>query len=412
MLSVNWKACTGWFLRYSRKRTLVLSGLMSLVLAWMVAVVPAISQPPPVPATELRGVWLTNVDSDVLFSSDRLTNALERLDRLHFNTLYPTVWNEGYTLYPSAVGEEVTGRAVLNIPGLQRRDMLKEAIEQGHKRGMSVLPWLEFGFMAPAESELVKRHPEWIANRADGSQVVMQGIHPRVWLNPVHPQVQQLMVDLVTELVNNYDIDGIQLDDHFGLPVELGYDAYTRQVYQSEHNGQPPPDDPEDAAWIRWRADRITTVMARIFAAVKSKRPDAIISLSPNPQHFAYSRYLQDWFSWERQGFVEELLIQIYRDDLDRFQMELKRPEVQVALDHIPVGIGVLTGLKNRSVPMSQIEQQVAEVRKGKFAGVSFFFYETLWNLSTESPQKRQTDWANIFPQPAARPSILHCWGN
>lgn len=410
MLSVNGEASRGRFLRHFQKRTLLLSGVMSLVLAVMVGVFPAISQPPPVPATELRGVWLTNVDSDVLFSSDRLTDALEQLDRLHFNTVYPTVWNEGYTLYPSQVGKQVTGRSVLNIPGLQKRDMLKEAIEQGHKRGMSVLPWLEFGFMAPAESELVKRHPEWITNRTDGSQVVMEGIHPRVWLNPFHPQVQQFMVDLVTELVTNYDVDGIQLDDHFGLPVELGYDAYTRQLYQSEHKGKLPPKNPEDLDWIRWRADRITTVMARIFAAVKGKRPDAILSLSPNPQHFAYTRYLQDWFGWERQGFVEELLIQIYRDDLDRFQVELNRPEVQIALDHIPVGIGVLTGLKNRSVPMSQIEKQVTEVRKGQFAGVSFFFYETLWNLSAESPEKRQADWEKIFPQSAARPSILHCW--
>lgn len=393
-----------------RKTKIILSWLIGWTLVCFWGVFPVTGQTPPIPATELRGVWLTNVDSDVLFSSDRLTDALEKLDRLHFNTVYPTVWNDGYTLYPSAVGKEVTGRSVLKIPGLQKRDMLAEIIEQSHQRGMSVLPWLEFGFMAPAESELVKRHPDWITNRADGSQVVMQGIHPRVWLNPVHPQVQQLIVDLVTELVTHYDIDGIQLDDHFGLPVELGYDAYTRQVYQSEHNGQLPPENPEDEAWIRWRADRITTVMARIFAAVKSKRPDAIVSLSPNPQHFAYSRYLQDWFSWERQGFVEELLIQIYRDDLERFQAELKRPEVQVALDHIPVGIGVLTGLKNRSVPMSQVQEQVAEVRNGKFAGVSFFFYETLWNLSQESPQNRQTDWKSIFPQPAARPSILHCW--
>jgi len=393
-----------------RKTKIILSWLVGWTLVCFWGVFPVTGQTPPVPATELRGVWLTNVDSEVLFSSDRLTDALEQLDRLHFNTIYPTVWNDGYTLYPSVVGKEVTGRSVLKIPGLQKRDMLAEVIEQSHQRGMSVLPWLEFGFMAPAESELVKRHPDWITNRADGSQVVMQGIHPRVWLNPVHPQVQQLMVDLVTELVTHYDIDGIQLDDHFGLPVELGYDAYTRQVYQSEHNGQLPPENPEDEAWIRWRADRITTVMERIFAALKSKRPDAIVSLSPNPQHFAYSRYLQDWFSWERQGFVEELLIQIYRDDLERFQAELKRPEVQVALAHIPVGIGVLTGLKNRSVPMSQVQEQVAEVRNGKFAGVSFFFYETLWNLSQESPQNRQTDWKSIFPQPAARPSILHCW--
>ncbi len=382
--------------------------VLALILGLLIP--SAISQSPPLPVTELRGVWLTNVDSDVLFSGDRLKAALEQLHRFHFNTIYPTVWNDGYTLYPSAIAQQATGRSVLNLPGLTERDMLQELIDLSHQRKMSVLPWIEFGLMAPAESELVKRHLEWITSRADGSQVVMEGKHPRVWLNPFHPQVQQLMVDLVTELVTNYEVDGIQLDDHFGLPVTLGYDAYTRQLYQLDNPGRSPPQNPQDLTWIRWRANRITALMERIFAAVKAKRPDAIISLSPNPQHFAYTEYLQDWFSWERKGLIEELLIQVYRNDLQRFQEELKRPEVQIAVKHIPVGIGVLSGLKDRSVPMTQIREQVTQVRQKGLAGVSFFFYETLWKMSRESPEKRQQALQEIFPQPAARPSILHCW--
>ncbi|MDJ1184641.1 glycoside hydrolase family 10 protein [Roseofilum casamattae] len=382
-----------------------------LVLALVSTLVAAPSIPRSVPATELRGVWLTNVDSDVLFSTENLKEGLQQLDRLHFNTVYPTVWNDGYTLYPSQVAQRVTGRSVLDVEGLENRDMLAELIEQAHQRGMSAIPWLEFGFMAPAESELAKRHPDWITSRSDGSQVVMQGTHPRVWLNPFHPQVQKLLVDLVAELVSNYDVDGIQFDDHFSLPVELGYDDYTRQLYEMEHDGRSPPEDPRDLAWIRWRADKITQVMARVFAAVKAKRPDAIVSLSPNPQHFAYTEYLQDWFSWERRGFIEELIVQVYRSDIKRFQQELKRPEMRMAMGHIPVAIGILSGLKNRPVPMSQMQQQVQMVREQKLAGVSFFFYETLWNLTPDSAENRRSGLQKLFPQPAARPSILHCWG-
>src|SRR5512140_3442134 len=53
--------------------------------------------------SELRGVWLTNVDSEVLFNKKTLTDAVKKLADLNFNTLYPTVWNWGYTLYPSKV---------------------------------------------------------------------------------------------------------------------------------------------------------------------------------------------------------------------------------------------------------------------------------------------------------------------
>lgn len=48
---------------------------------------------------EIRGVWLTNVASGVLFSPWGVRRALRQLSRLHFNTVYPVVWNRGETFY-------------------------------------------------------------------------------------------------------------------------------------------------------------------------------------------------------------------------------------------------------------------------------------------------------------------------
>lgn len=348
--------------------------------------------------TELRGVWLTNIDSEVLFSRRNLSRGLRRLQRLHFNTIYPTVWNWGYTLYPSAIAERVTGQKLDPHPGLQGRDMLAEAVEQGHRLGLAVIPWMEFGLMAPADSELARRHPDWITRRRNGDPVVMEGRHPRVWLNPFHPEVQQFMVDLVDEIVSRYDVDGLQLDDHFGLPVDLGYDPYTLRLYEREHGGQLPPPNPNHPEWKQWRADKISELMRRIFETVKSRRSSCIVSLSPNPREFAYDSHLQDWGTWERQGYIEELIVQVYRNDLDRFIMELERPEMQLAKRHIPVGIGILAGLKNRITDMGQIAAQVREVRDRRFAGVSFFFYETLGD--------RDAAFRQLFPSRVYRPHV------
>jgi len=77
---------------------------------------------------------------------------------------------------------------------------------------MGVIPWFEFGFMAPADSDLAKRHPDWLTSRRDGSQIWIEGKH-EVWLNPFRPEVQQFIQDLILEIVSK-DIDGIQFDDH------------------------------------------------------------------------------------------------------------------------------------------------------------------------------------------------------
>ncbi|WP_066382295.1 glycoside hydrolase family 10 protein [Anabaena sp. CA = ATCC 33047] len=361
-------------------------------------------------ASELRGVWLTNIDSDVLFERDRLKKALQKLDALNFNTVYPAVWNWGYTLYPSKVAARVIGKSLDPTPGLQGRDMLKEIVTEGHKQGLTVIPWFEFGFMAPADSLLAKRRPQWLTNRYDGTRIVKEGTHDRVWLSPFRPDVQRFIQDLIVEIVKNYDVDGIQFDDHFGLPSELGYDAYTVALYKKEHRGQAPSKNPKDPEWVRWRANKITEFMKRVFTAIKAANKDCIVSVAPNPQRFSYEYFLADWQRWERMGLIEDLVLQVYRDDLNVFVNELEYPEVKAAKSHIPVSVGILAGLKNRAVPMQQIQTQVEKVRDRNFAGVSFFFYETLWNLTKEQPQERQTGFQNIFSTPANYPNLLTGW--
>jgi len=350
------------------------------------------------PMTELRGVWLTNIDSDVLFSTQKLKQGLERLARLNFNTIYPTVWNWGYTLYPSTIAQAVIGRALDPEPGLRGRDMMAEAVREGHRLGMAVIPWFEFGFMAPADSNLARRRPEWITQRRDGSQVVMEGTHPRVWLNPFHPQVQQFIQALVVEIVAKYEVDGIQFDDHFGLPSELGYDPYTVARYRREHNGQAPPQDFNDPQWLKWRAEIISNFTEQLFHAVKAIRPGCVVAVAPNPQEFSYRRFLQDWHTWEQRGLVEELIVQLYRRDMDQFQRDMADPAVVAARDRIPVGVGILTGLKNRPEPIAKVHDYVKAVRQAGLAGVSFFFYESLGD--------RDADLAKMFAQPAKRPML------
>jgi uncharacterized lipoprotein YddW (UPF0748 family) len=361
-------------------------------------------------STELRGVWLTNIDSDVLFEKERLKQSLRTLHQLNFNTVYPAIWNWGYTLYPSKIVAKVIGKSVDPTPGLQKRDMLKEIVRDGHKQGLKVIPWFEFGFMAPADSLLAKNRPAWLTNRRDGTKIVKEGTHNRVWLNPFRPDVQQFIQDLIVEIVKNYDIDGIQFDDHFGLPSELGYDAYTTALYKKEHKGKLPTADFKNPEWVSWRANKITDFMKRVFVAIKANKKDCIVSVAPNPQRFSYEYFLADWQKWERMGIVEDLVLQVYRNDLNVFISELEYPEVKQAQSHIPVSIGILTGLKNRTVPMEQIKTQIEKVRERKFAGVSFFFYETLWNMSQEKPQQRQQTWQKIFPTPTNYPNLLANW--
>jgi uncharacterized lipoprotein YddW (UPF0748 family) len=90
------------------------------------------------------------------------------------------------------------------------------------------------------------------------------------------------------------------------------------------------------------------------------------------------------------------------------FIKELNQPEVQKAKNHIPVIVGILSGLKGRPTPMPLIQEQVQWARSQDFAGVSFFFYESLWNLGLETPPERQEQFRAIFSEPSQRPTRLN----
>ncbi|MGK7955271.1 MAG: family 10 glycosylhydrolase [Crocosphaera sp.] len=352
------------------------------------------------PKTEIRGVWLTTNDTETLLDQPKLEEAIAQLSRLNFNTVYPVVWNSGYTLYPSAIAER-EGIQPFVHKGFQGQDPLTDLIAKAHAQDLLVLPWFEFGFMAPPSSELAKKHPQWLTRKRDGTQTTISAAGEVVWLNPFRPDVQKFITSLVMEVMDLYDVDGIQFDDHLSLPSELGYDQYTVNLYKQETEKDPPTNH-EDPAWLKWRADKLTAYVAQLNQAIKAKKSNAIFSVSPNPYDTAYQGHLQDWFTWVKQDLVDEIVVQVYRPDLESFVRQIEKPEIKETRQKIPTGVGILTGLRNRQIDMEFIQEKVL-VAKQHGLGVSFFFYDSLWNYAPESKIERQEKFLALFPYPAER---------
>jgi uncharacterized lipoprotein YddW (UPF0748 family) len=61
------------------------------------------------PPCEVRGVWISDVDSDILFSRQAISAGMERLVDAGFTVVFPVVWNNEYTLYPRGLMESRFG---------------------------------------------------------------------------------------------------------------------------------------------------------------------------------------------------------------------------------------------------------------------------------------------------------------
>jgi uncharacterized lipoprotein YddW (UPF0748 family) len=344
---------------------------------------------------ELRGVWLTANDMPVLRDRERMQATVDQLADLHFNRLYVVVWNGGMAYYPSQLSES-SGFQSFTYRGLQGQDVIGELISAGRLRGLKVLPWFEFGFMAPPDSEVARKHRSWLTQKRDGSLTSTSAAGEVVWLNPFRPEVQQLITALVLEVVNQYGAEGIQFDDHMSLPRDFGYDPFTVELYRKE-TGKTPPANADDPAWVQWRAQRLTTFMQSLSQAIRAARPGAIVSISPNYYDYAYKLQLQDWRHWVQTGIADELLIQIYRPDLASYLPQLSKPEVLDARDRIPTAIALLSGQRNRPTPLPLIQQKVNANRQ-QGLGTGFFYLESLWSLGPEPPSDRIRGLQKLLP--------------
>ena len=133
-------------------------------------------------------------------------------------------------------------------------------------------------------------------------------------------------------------------------------------------------------------------------------RQSALLSVSPNPYPFSYAKYLQDWPAWESAGILDEIIVQIYRDDLDRFVWELNKPATVQSSQSTPTSIGLLSGLRGRPTDVDLLTQQLEAVRDRDYAGVSYFFYQSLWVPGNETAEERDNQFRASFSKAAQRP--------
>lgn len=348
-----------------------------------------------VPLQELRGVWLTNIDSEVLYSRQNLRQGFQFLKSLGFNTVYPMVWHGGYTLYPSPIAQSFFGSASTPNANFIHRDLLAEILEEAKPLNLRVIPCFEYGLMAAPNSPLALHRPDLLTTDRQNNKI----FNGKVWLNPCQPEVQGFLAALIADVAERYEIDGIQLDDNFGFPTVLGYDSFCQRLYQQENQGKPMPQAPEDPQRQQWGIAKLTTLLQRIVGSVKSKR-DCVISLSPNPWAFSRRNYHADWKLWQQLGLVEELVVQIYRTDFSAFVTELDKAEVAAARSCIPTAIAILTGLRTKPVSFSQFNTQIQKTREKQLAGVVCFFYETLLYqyLSPTKTPRNLSDLQTLFP--------------
>lgn len=330
--------------------------------------------------SEWRGVWVTNVDSKVLDSKASIEEAMKFLSENGFNVVMPVVWNDAYTLYPSKIMKNMFDREI--SPRFTGRDPLKELINAAHAYNLQVIAWFEYGFASSYNKEggaFIKAKPEWAAKDINGNLLKKNNFE---WMNAYMPEVQDFILSLIMEVVENYDIDGIQGDDRLpAQPIHGGYSDYTVKLYKSEHNGQAPPQDYRDQAWQKWRGDKLNAFAERIYDNVKAKKKNVLVTWAPSVYPWCYDEYLQDWPTWIKDGYADVVIPQVYRYNTDAYTKTLEGiNKLTLGLENTKTVIlpGVLLNVGSYLMSEEMLKETIKIDRKAGYEGEIFFFYEGL----------------------------------
>ena len=285
----------------------------------------------------IKGIWLSHVGNAFLAYTTRTDNAFHQLSRLNYNRVYVDVYNGG-TTYSSKYAPR---NYLLSLPFT---NPLKTAIRAGKRQGLKVYAWYEHGMMTFPHARLARQHPDWILTTSNQEKLIDQ----HWWLDPANPEVQQYFVNLFTEVAASYpDLYGIQVDDHWGIPVQFGN-----------------------------QADAMSDLTQQVVAAVRQVRPDLIISLSPNPLGFSIKKYSQDWFAWIKAGLIDELVMQLYRPTSPEVKLAIANSILPEVSKYVDVAIGIYAGGLTQPKSLPEIQSQIDIVKQTGF-GYAIFPWKT-----------------------------------
>jgi uncharacterized lipoprotein YddW (UPF0748 family) len=321
-----------------------------------------------------KATWITRVDYDFLKSEEDVKQSTKSLKEKGFTTIYVNTF-PSCTTYPSTF--TVNDKTVLDLQCGQtvykQRDFLAEFIK--NSQGMRVCAWMEYGFMTAQNHPLLRVNKEVAMRTQSGS---IEDSKEHAWLNPLHPQVQQLQQKMLTDLFKRYpSLNCIQYDDHMGINHQMGYDRYTADIFAKENKGKKPPLNTQEAFWLQWRASKITKAVENIVAHARRQRPNLTVSISPNPIRFSYTQYLQEIPLWVDKKIANELVFQLYRNDDKVLLKDLRDPNLKKLSKKVPTFIGLANIVNQNTLTSLQIAKQGAMVKNESYAGIALFHLRT-----------------------------------
>lgn len=313
---------------------------------------------------ELRGVWVSTVfsidwPSTHSYGKEEVQKAeyialLDDVQAMGMNAIFVQVRPSADAIYRSKLVPWST--YLTGTPGKDPGyDPLQFMIEETHRRGMEFHAWFNpFRASTGANAKftanhVAKQHPDWIVH-----------FNNMAYINPGIPEARQHIIDVILEVVDNYDIDGVHLDDYFYPTGESSSKKFNDDLTYKTYNSN------QISNKADWRRDNINDLVQSLGIQIHRANPDISYGISPSgvwrnqskdstgsntkASVTAYDSSYADVRQWIKNEWIDYVVPQIYwsmtrpevRYDIlaNWWANEVKGTDVKLYIGHAPYKLG------------------------------------------------------------------------
>lgn len=290
-------------------------------------------------------------------------------------------------------------------------DALDYMVSAAHKRELQIHAWLNpyrVTLWNDDHTRLADSNPAkiWLTDSDTENDRYVLKYNNRIYFNPSVKQVQTLILNGVREIVKNYDVDGIHIDDYFypsEPAVENNFDKLEYDTYVSK-GGKLSLDD--------WRRNNVDVLVSGMYRAVKAIDKSVIFGVSPsyhissNGTDDNYKYKYADIAMWmSNTGYIDYIAPQLYfgydypraeiRFDylLNRWMFIKRHSNLKIYIGLAAYKIGDSSADLNSGEWISSddiLARQALDVKKANGNGVFIFAYSSI--MSKEELNTAQRD--------------------
>ncbi len=280
---------------------------------------------------EARTLWLDRGTIVNVKSKEQMSELFSKIADIGINIVYLETINAGFSIYPSQITEQ--------NPLTINRDPLRWAVEEAHKRNIQLHAWVWVFAVGNTrhnkiiskpdsyKGPLLSRYP-YLALKDYNGHLLQKKQH-EYWLDPANPMSQKILLKLFTEIVKNYDVDGLQLD-YIRYPFQsrkstVGYTIENVKKFK-QRTGKNLLSLKDKTIWNKWKAMHVSNFVCSVSKELRALKPNIKISAAVfvNSGEKRMKTIQQDWQTWIENGWIDILNPMIYSYNTDKLIKDLE----------------------------------------------------------------------------------------